>query len=140
MNEQDFSQLVDLFREIHGRITYTETELSPAEIREHFIIRNIDNSGRIWQELILIAEEVKSLTELYDNAEFGFFLSLTAPMKEEITKDIIFIMNNHIALYAMLEGLVPTKMNNSVFFGIEENLELLGRGKQFLISKNLYTG
>jgi hypothetical protein len=139
MNEQDFSQLVDLFREIHGRITYTETELSPAEITESFVWSNIDNTGKIWQELFLIAEEVKSLTELYDNAEFGFFLSLTDPIKTEITKDMIFIMNKHLALYVRLEGLVPTKMNNSVFFGIEENLEVLGRVKQFLISKNLYT-
>jgi len=140
MDEQTFSQLVSLFREIHARITYTETELTPAEISEKFIWDNIGNTAEVWRSLFLLVDHVKSLIELYDNAENGFFLSLTDLKKEEIIKDMIFIMNSHLALYAKLETLVPNSINNSVFFGIEENMELLSRIKQFLINKNLYTG
>jgi hypothetical protein len=140
MNEQNFSELVNLFREIHGRITYTETELSPAELTDRFIWSNIDNTGEIWQSLFLLADHVKSLTELYDNDENGFFLSLSDTKKEEIYKDMIFIMNSHLEMYVRLEAAAPLSRNNSVFFGIEENMELMARVKQFLISKNLYTG
>lgn len=140
MDEQNFSQLVNLHREIQARITYTEMELSPAELSEHFIIRNIDNSGGIWQSLFLISDEIKSLTELYDNTESGFFLSLSDATKEEIYKDMVFIMNSCVTLYDKLQTIAPDKMINSVFFGIEENLELMARIKQFLIDTNLYTG
>ena len=139
MNEQDFSQLVNLFREIHGRITDIETTHTPAELTEKFLWDNIGNTAEVWQGLFLLADEVKSLTELYDNAESGFFLSLSDLKKEEITKDMIFIMNSHLAMYGKLETMVPHSMDNSVFFGIEETMEVLARVKQFLISKNLYT-
>jgi hypothetical protein len=140
MDEQNFSQLVNLIREIRARITYTEMELSAAELSEHFLIRNIDNTGGIWQSLFFLAGQVKSLTELYDNTENGFFLSVSDTTKEEICKDMVFIMNSCVTLYVKLQTTAPDKMINSVFFGIEENLELMARIKQFLIDTNLYTG
>ena len=37
MDNQDFSQLIDLFREVYGRIIYIKTQLTPVELNEQFV-------------------------------------------------------------------------------------------------------
>jgi hypothetical protein len=139
MDNQDFTQLVDLFREGRGRITYLKT-LTRDELIQRFIVANVENTGLLWRKIFSLAYEADLIMESYDNAENGFFLSLSDVKKEEIFTSLVSNANSTISLYAQLQTIAPTKMNNSDFFGVEENIEFLGRVKQFLISKNLYTG
>jgi hypothetical protein len=101
-------------------------------------LSDIENTSELWQRNFALADEINLIMELYDNAETGFFLSLSDAKKEEIYTELISIANSMLSCYDQLQLMAPTKMNNSVFFVIEENIEILARVKQFLVSKNLY--
>ena len=131
MNEQDYSQLISLYQEAQNRINYIETQFTPMGLTEHFVTANIGNTGEIWQSIFLLADEVKLVMELYNNAESGFFLSLSDAKKEELFTSLVINANSHLALYARLQSAIPDKMTNSDFPGIEESLALLNRIKDF---------
>jgi len=140
MDTQDFNQILSITREIVERINYTETQLTPFEITEHFVGRDIENTGEIFQSLFLLATELKLIMELYDNSESGFFLSLTDSKKEELFLSLVLNANSHVYLYERLKKIAPDKLTSENFLGMDENLLVIARTKEFLISKNLYTG
>jgi len=139
VDEQVFNQMIAFCREFKDNINKVEVELTPAEISEKFVFSNINNSGDLWQSLFLIADELKSILELYDDSESGFFLALPDEKKEEIFTSLVYLSNSKLNILNRIKNKVSDGMNNTNFPGMEEDIEITNRLTQYLIDNNLYT-
>ena len=139
MDEQVFNQMIAFAREFKDNINNVEVGLSPAELSEKFIYSNINNTGDLWQSLFLIADELKSILELHDNSESGFFLALSDEKKEEILTSLIYLSNSYLKIMNRIKIAAPSNMNDETFSGVEKSIEISSRLQQFLNDNSLYT-
>lgn len=139
MDEQVFNQMIAFAREFKDNINNVEVGVTPAELSEKFIYSNINNTGDLWQSLFLIADELKSILELYDNSESGFFLALSDEKKEEIFTSLVYLSNSKLNILNRIKNVMSDGINNTNFPGMEEDIEITGRLTQYLIDNNLYT-
>jgi hypothetical protein len=139
VDEQVFNQMIAFCREFKDNINTIEVGRTPAELSEKFIYSNINNTGDLWQSLFLIGDELKSILELYDNSESGFFLALPDEKKEEIFTSLVYLSNSKLNILNRIKNKVLDGMNNTNFPGMEEDIEITNRLTQYLIDNNLYT-